>query len=227
MRTSSEGMLGLALAMDFFGGFLLVVAADFLAAVFFAGVGFTAGCFAVVNLTADFFAVVDFAAGCGNSLSDTTHLFINPNPLVTTNTPAVSVFAGSSTTLTAYNAITYAWAPAAGLNTTTGATVIASPAVTTTYTVTGTNAYGCTNTATVLVTVDNVGIDEVNVDLADLNIYANHDRVDVTARRPQPEGHRHHSRVGNRSLAFHFARYRREASSGELALHIPAFEFTS
>ena len=51
--------------------------------------------------------------------------------------------------------------------------VIASPVVTTTYTVTGTNAYGCTNTATVLVTVDNVGIDEVNVDLADLNIYPN------------------------------------------------------
>ena len=116
--------------------------------------------------------VVDFAAGCGNSRSDTVHLDINPKPLVTTNVTAISIPGGSSTTLTAYNANTYSWAPATGLNTISGATVTATPAVTTTYTVTGTNADGCSNTATVVVTIS-TGINEVDAALSDLNIYPN------------------------------------------------------
>jgi gliding motility-associated-like protein len=43
---------------------------------------------------------------------------------------------GQSVTLTASGASSYAWSPATGLNTTTGATVIANPTTTTTYTVT-------------------------------------------------------------------------------------------
>ena len=117
--------------------------------------------------------VVDFSGGCGNSATDTTHLVINPNPLVTTNVNSIAIMNGNHTTLTAYNASTYAWSPSTGLNTTTGATVIASPTVSTTYTVTGTNDYGCSNTTTVFVEVDNVGIDEVSVSIADLNIYPN------------------------------------------------------
>jgi len=42
----------------------------------------------------------------------------------------------------------YAWSPAAGLNTVTGATVTATSSATTTYTVTVTDANGCTATAT-------------------------------------------------------------------------------
>jgi len=48
---------------------------------------------------------------------------------------------------------TYTWAPATGLNTTTGSSVTASPTSTGTYTVTGTDAIGCTGTATKTVTV--------------------------------------------------------------------------
>ncbi|MEI6487765.1 MAG: GEVED domain-containing protein [Bacteroidota bacterium] len=117
--------------------------------------------------------VVDFSGGCGNSATDTTHLVINPNPLVTTNVNSIAIMNGNHTTLTAYNASTYAWSPSTGLNATTGATVIASPTVSTTYTVTGTNDYGCSNTTTVFVEVDNVGIDEATVSIADLNIYPN------------------------------------------------------
>ena len=72
----------------------------------------------------------------------------------------------------AFNAVTYSWAPATGLNTTSGAIVIATPHVTTTYTVTGTNKYGCTNTATVVITVT-TGINELDEALTDLNIYPN------------------------------------------------------
>ncbi len=48
---------------------------------------------------------------------------------------------------------TYTWAPATGLSATTGASVDANPAATTTYTVTGDDGAGCTNTKTVTVGV--------------------------------------------------------------------------
>lgn len=56
--------------------------------------------------------------------------------------------------LTASGASTYTWSPSTGLNTTSGATVTASPIVTTTYTVVGTSASGCQNSNTVTVTVN-------------------------------------------------------------------------
>jgi hypothetical protein len=46
------------------------------------------------------------------------------------------------------------WSPATGLSATTGSTVTATPATSTLYTVTGTSANGCTNTATAAVTVN-------------------------------------------------------------------------
>ena len=60
---------------------------------------------------------------------------------------------GQSTTLTATGASTYSWSPATGLNTSTGATVDATPAATTIYVVTGTSN-GCSNTATFTVNVN-------------------------------------------------------------------------
>lgn len=55
-----------------------------------------------------------------------------------------------SKVLTASGATTYTWAPATGLNVTTGAVVTAEPTVTTTYTVTG-NGGECTDQVTVTV----------------------------------------------------------------------------
>jgi hypothetical protein len=57
---------------------------------------------------------------------------------------------GSSTTLTASGASTYAWSNGAGST----AAVTLSPTTTTSYTVTGTSTGGCTGTATVTVTVN-------------------------------------------------------------------------
>jgi len=68
-------------------------------------------------------------------------------------TPA-SNCGGTTTTLTASGASTYLWSPSAGLNTTTGATVIAAPSATTVYSVTGTNANGCSAIATKTVTIN-------------------------------------------------------------------------
>jgi hypothetical protein len=59
---------------------------------------------------------------------------------------------GQSTTLTATNGVNYTWDD--GVNPVlTGNPIVVSPIVTTTYTVTGTNAYGCSATSTVTVNV--------------------------------------------------------------------------
>jgi len=64
--------------------------------------------------------------------------------------------AGSTTTLTGTGAVTYAWAPAAGLSATTGTTVTANPSVTTTYTVTGTDISSCQGTDTITIFINPV-----------------------------------------------------------------------
>ncbi len=78
---------------------------------------------------------------------------VNATPTVVATPANSDVCAGSSVTLTASGASTYVWSPAAGLSSTTGTSVMATPSATTTYTVTGTNANGCigTSQATVIV----------------------------------------------------------------------------
>ncbi|TND07508.1 MAG: PKD domain-containing protein [Bacteroidetes bacterium] len=79
-----------------------------------------------------------------------SQLIVNMNP---TN---VSICQGGNTQLngTTPGAVTYSWSPAAGLSATNIPNPVASPTVTTTYTVTATDASGCQGTATVLVTVN-------------------------------------------------------------------------
>lgn len=67
---------------------------------------------------------------------------------ITPGTPEVC--AKKAKTITASGATTYTWAPATGLNVTTGAVVSASPTVTTTYTVTG-DGGDCSDTVTLVV----------------------------------------------------------------------------
>ncbi|MBL0330627.1 MAG: gliding motility-associated C-terminal domain-containing protein [Bacteroidetes bacterium] len=63
-----------------------------------------------------------------------------PNPTIATTSG--SMCAGTSVTLSASNATSYTWSPATNLNTTTGPIVIASPSVTTVYSVFG-SSVGC------------------------------------------------------------------------------------
>ena len=79
---------------------------------------------------------------------------VNANPTVSVS-PSSGSFCnpgGAPVNLTAAGASTYSWSPASGLSATSGATVDATPSVTTTYTVTGTDVNGCTGTATASVT---------------------------------------------------------------------------
>jgi gliding motility-associated-like protein len=74
---------------------------------------------------------------------------------------SATICEGSTLNLTATGATTYSWLPTIGLNNPTAATVVASPTVTTTYTVTGTVG-GCTGTTTFAVIVNPLPLVKVN-----------------------------------------------------------------
>jgi uncharacterized repeat protein (TIGR01451 family) len=93
--------------------------------------------------------------GCGSVLKGTTIVAVIPSPVLTVTTSGVSTCAGGSVTLTAAGASTYSWSPAISLSASTGATIIATPSVTTTYTLIGANTIGCVDSATVVVHVIN------------------------------------------------------------------------
>lgn len=84
-----------------------------------------------------------------------------PTLSVTPSSP--SICSGASVTLTATSSVTgFTWSPATGLSATTGASVVASPTTTTTYTVTVGSA-GCTNSTTVTVNIETPVIDNITV----------------------------------------------------------------
>ncbi len=118
----------------------------------------------------------------GNTLSDSTIANPAATPVVTTtytlvgtaasgckNTATVkltvlsvptidaglnnNVCSGSSVNIVATGGVSYVWAPPTGLSNTTIANPVASPLTTTTYTVTGTAANGCKNSAKIKITV--------------------------------------------------------------------------
>jgi len=74
-----------------------------------------------------------------------------PGPTVTVN--SATACAGMPAVLTATGATSYSWSPGAGLNATTGTSVIATVSNTTTYTVVGTLG-GCSSSATAVVSIN-------------------------------------------------------------------------
>ena len=89
---------------------------------------------------------------CGSSTAIAT-VTVNALPAISAG-PETSVCIGSGTPLSAIGGSTYNWLPTGSLSTSTGSSVIASPATLTTYTVTGTDGNSCTSSATVTVTVN-------------------------------------------------------------------------
>lgn len=95
-----------------------------------------------------------------NGCSATTSFTINaPDAFSVSLPPALVVFAGSSTTLTPEvigidtSQITFSWSPATYLSCTDCATPVMSPKEEITYTVVITDAFGCSDTASILVFV--------------------------------------------------------------------------
>ncbi|MEI7801982.1 MAG: PKD domain-containing protein, partial [Bacteroidota bacterium] len=79
---------------------------------------------------------------------------VNPLPVLSVVAANPTICFGEATSLTASGANAYAWTPAADLSASTGSTVSANPSVTTTYTIVGSNTFGCTSSIQIIVTVN-------------------------------------------------------------------------
>lgn len=86
--------------------------------------------------------------GCKNSA--VTTLTVNPLPTLNVSTSSSAVCIGQNANLNVSGASTYTWMPGSLV----GAAVVTTPTANTIYTVTGTSAAGCNNTATRNVTVN-------------------------------------------------------------------------
>jgi gliding motility-associated-like protein len=98
----------------------------------------------------DYTLTVTDAYGCQNN--DTVHVTVHPTP--TANAGADQFICGNNcATLTATGGSTYVWSPVIGLSTPNAASTQACPQFTTTYAVTVTDVYGCTDMDSVKVVV--------------------------------------------------------------------------
>ena len=107
------------------------------------------------NTPGTYYDTLPSVDGCDSVVATT--LTVNLLPVITiTPSPGVVCSYGDTVMLIASGAESYTWSPATGLNTTTGDTVLAFPSTDTTYTVTGTNIYGCIDSTTVSVQLSTV-----------------------------------------------------------------------
>ncbi|HOH93610.1 MAG TPA: choice-of-anchor J domain-containing protein, partial [Bacteroidales bacterium] len=93
------------------------------------------------------YSVTGSSGGCTGTA--TVSVTVNTLPAVSASANPSSICVGGSSVLSASGANTYNWSN--GMN---GSQITVSPATSSTYTVTGTNLNGCTNTATVSITVN-------------------------------------------------------------------------
>ena len=95
----------------------------------------------------------------GNGCSSTDSVTITVNPLPTIDAGAsLSICPGASTTLNATGGVNYLWTPAATLDNAAIANPVATPSSATTYTVTGTDANGCSSTDVVTINVSGITV---------------------------------------------------------------------
>ena len=93
------------------------------------------------DTTYTYYLTISQGANCSNL--DAVKIKVKRKPVVTVDLTSAQICLGTNVVLTANGADTYSWTPAAGLNNSTSNSVIATPATTTTYTVTGSLANGC------------------------------------------------------------------------------------
>ena len=116
---------------------------------------------AVIN--ADAVLQLSVTDACGSTTTTTVSTDVLDNPI--TITPAATAICyNANTVLTANNGTNYTWLPVTGLVSAIGDSVTASPATTTTYTVTGGYGAGCIGTATSVLTVHQLPLVSAGVD---------------------------------------------------------------
>lgn len=107
----------------------------------------------VTNPTSSAYTV-SISNACGTA-SAAVNVTVSPLPLITANSP--SICAGTAGTLTATGADTYTWSTGQA-----SASITVNPASAMTYTVHGTNLFGCTNSFTTSVNVNVLPVITVN-----------------------------------------------------------------
>ena len=108
--------------------------------------GSTAGTYTVTYTIA--------AAGGCNAFSTTANIIINQSPSLSVTPTSTNICLGDSVSITASGASSYSWSPGTGLNSTSSATVKASPSQNQTYTVIGTSGNGCTASSSQTISVN-------------------------------------------------------------------------
>lgn len=114
--------------------------------------------------------------GCQSSTFATSSVTVNALPTIVATTTHTLLCAGSTASLTANGASTYTWNPGG-----TGTTIAVTPSVTTTYTVTGTNANGCENNTTVTQNVSPcTGIENLTTNNNAMTLFPNPSSSNIT-----------------------------------------------
>jgi len=91
---------------------------------------------------------------CSDGMTGSATITIEALPTITSS--SATAVCGSTDTVIAAGGVTYSWSPSAGLSCATCGTTYISPTATTTYTVTGTNSSGCSNTSTVTLAANRI-----------------------------------------------------------------------
>ena len=103
------------------------------------------------TVTTTYSVIVTNTASC----SDTDYVTVTVNPLPTiAYSGLTSICEGGSTQINLTGANSYVWSPALGVSNSNASNPVLSPSQTTTYTVTGTDANGCTNSLQITVVVN-------------------------------------------------------------------------
>lgn len=113
----------------------------------------TTGASVIASPTATTTYTVNVTDAFGCTASDVAVIAVNPLPMISAGTDKV-ICSGDKITLNGSGGNSYEWTPATGLNNSTSASPVASPTVTTVYSLKGLSAHGCISYDSVLVTVN-------------------------------------------------------------------------
>jgi photosystem II stability/assembly factor-like uncharacterized protein len=105
------------------------------------------------TVTTTYTLTVTETTGLHRVRTDNVTVTVHPLPGVGISPASATICVGATVSLTPFGAESYVWNASATLITST-TTATAFPTTTTGYTVTGTDSYGCTNTASITVTVN-------------------------------------------------------------------------
>ncbi len=99
---------------------------------------------------------VNVIAANGCISADTINVTVNQQPNITASTPDDTICLGETALINGVGGLSYVWTPNIALQSQTAANNQATPSNTTTYTVTGTDANGCTSSASITIVVNPV-----------------------------------------------------------------------